>query len=73
MIQGQNPLNLLHSALSEGLHEDSEEECLTLARHVRVVLTELSERIASALNDEAELKAAVTRLLQKKSGVHKGD
>ena len=31
LINGHNPLTLLHSALSEGLHDKTDEECLELA------------------------------------------
>jgi hypothetical protein len=37
MINGHNPLTLLHSALSEGLHAGADEECLELATSIRVV------------------------------------
>ncbi|HEX8557571.1 MAG TPA: hypothetical protein VF668_05690 [Pyrinomonadaceae bacterium] len=67
LIQGQNPLSLLHSALSEGLHAQSDEDCLELATSIRVVLSELAERISQALKDEAELRSAVSRLLKPKS------
>jgi hypothetical protein len=66
LIDGHNPLGLLHSALSEGVHELEDEECLVLAGSIRVVLGELSERIAQALKDEAELKNALTSLLNRK-------
>jgi hypothetical protein len=66
LIDGQNPLALLHSALSEGIHGLSDDECLRLAGDVRVVLTDLSENIAHALKQEAELHQAVTRLLRRK-------
>jgi hypothetical protein len=65
LINGQNPLTLLHSALSEGLHAKSDEDCLELATSIRLVLMELAERIATALKDEAELRNAVNRLLKK--------
>lgn len=65
LINGHNPLTLLHSALSEGLHAQTDEECLELARSIRVVLTELVERIDIALKEEAELNTAVSRLLNK--------
>lgn len=65
LIDGHNPLTLLHSALSEGLHAQSDEECLELATSIRVVLTDLAERVAQALKDEAELKTAVSRLFRK--------
>jgi hypothetical protein len=65
LINGQNPLNLLHSALSEGIHSKTDEECLELATSIRLVLIELADRIAIALKDEAGLRDAVNRLLKK--------
>jgi hypothetical protein len=62
LINGHNPLTLLHRALSGGLHEQTDEECLKLAHDVRVVLVELAERLGQALKDEAELTSAVNRL-----------
>jgi hypothetical protein len=63
-INGHNPLTLLHSALSDGLHERTDEQCLELAHDARVVLVELAERLGQALKDEAELNTAVTRLMK---------
>jgi hypothetical protein len=63
LINGHNPMTLLHSALSEGLHDHSDEQCLEIASSVRVVLAELSERLAQALKDEAELNKALARLM----------
>ena len=63
LINGHNPLTLLHRALSGGLHEQSDEQCLELAHDVRVVLIELAERLGQAMKDEAELNTAVSRLL----------
>src|SRR5260370_12132730 len=65
LIDGHNPLTLLHSALSEGLHANTDEQCLELATSIRVVLTELAERISTALKEEATLKHAVSRLLNR--------
>ena len=59
-----NPLNLLHSALSEGLHAETDEQCLALATSIRTVLIALVERLALALKDEIELNAAISRLLK---------
>jgi hypothetical protein len=47
------------------LHEKTDTECLELAKSIRVVLTELADRISQALKDEAELISAVSRLLEK--------
>lgn len=60
---GHNPLLLLHSALSDGLHDKGDEKCLEMATSIRVVLTELAERISEALKDEAELNNAISHLL----------
>jgi hypothetical protein len=64
LVNGHNPLTLLHSALSDGLHQRSDEECLELASSIRIVLAELSERLAQALKDEAELNRALSRLME---------
>jgi hypothetical protein len=66
LIQGQNPFSLLHSALSEGLHASTDEQCLELATSIRWVLFELAERVGQALKEQAGLNAAVTRLTQSK-------
>jgi hypothetical protein len=66
-IDGHNPLSLLHDALSEGIHNHTDEECLNLAMSIRVVLTELAERTSLALKEEATLKDAVSKLLNRKS------
>lgn len=66
-IEGHNPLTLLHSALSEGLHELSDDKCLEMAADVRLVLTELAERLDQLSKDDKKLKAAVGRLSQKQT------
>jgi hypothetical protein len=66
-IDGHNPLTLLHSALSQGLHANTEEQCLEMATSIRIVLTELSERISIALKDEVELKQALKTLMRRES------
>lgn len=64
LINGHNPLTLLHFALSKGLHAQTDDQCLELATSIRVVLTDLVDRIANALKDDADLNAAVSRLLK---------
>jgi hypothetical protein len=66
LINGHNPLTLLHSALSDGLHDKTDEHCLEIANSVRVVLSELSDRLAQALKDEEELNHALSKLLNVK-------
>lgn len=68
MLEGHhNPLTLLHSALSEGLHDLSDEKCLELAHSIREVLFELVERMAEILKEQKGLKDAIARLTTKKT------
>src|ERR1700704_4822445 len=62
LIDGDNPLLLLHAALSGGLHAKTDEECLGFAHDTRIVLVELAECLDQTMKDEAELNAAVKRL-----------
>lgn len=63
LINGHNPLSLLHGALSRGLHDKSDEHCLEIATSIRVILAELSEKLSAALKDEEEIKKAIAKLL----------
>lgn len=67
LIEGHSPLLLLHKALSEGIHDKSDEECLRLSTSIRAILFALADRIAQALKDDNEVKAAVSNLLNQKS------
>lgn len=73
LIDGHNPLTMLHTALSEGLHGRTDEECLDLATDVRVVLQELTEKAAVALKDHAEIKTAIARLQNRVQAKRGGD
>lgn len=61
-VHGDNPLKLLHGALSNAVHNLDDDECLERAQAVRVVLSELVSNIAHILKDEREVKAAVKKL-----------
>ena len=69
LINGQNPLTLLHTALSKGLHDPdmSDARCLTLATAIRTILAELAERASEALKNDKEIQAALTLLMSKNS------
>lgn len=71
LINGHSPITLLHSALSEGVHGHTDEECLQLASSIRIVLGELSERLSQALKDEAELTKALSTLMHRKKDPEK--
>jgi hypothetical protein len=61
-VNGHNPLTLLHSALSKGIHAQTDDRCLEFAHDIRVVLADLAERIGQALKGDAELSEAILRL-----------
>lgn len=63
-IDGHNPLTLLHDALSEGLHAQSDEECLQLATDIRMVLVAMAERMGEALREQRDLTESVSRLIR---------
>lgn len=65
-IKGHNPLTLLHSALSEGRHEASDEVCLMAASDIRLILFEFTERLTEAMTDQKELNEALGRLVNRK-------
>jgi len=67
LIKGQNPLALLHTALSKGVHSLTDGECLSLAITIRLILIELSEKLGQALKNDKELTDAVSRLVQVQS------
>jgi hypothetical protein len=70
LINGHNPLSLLHSALSVGLHAETDEQCLETAQAVRVVLSDMVEKMNTLRQDDVGLKQAVA-LLAAKAGAGK--
>jgi hypothetical protein len=64
MVKGRNPLTLLHTPLSGGIHEFGEEKCLELATAIRLVIIEIAERLNRTLKDDSELDAAISTLLK---------
>ena len=68
LIRGHNPLLALHNALSVGLHNESDAKCLEAARDVRLVLTDLIEKMSLLRQDNSELHSAVQRLIAMKGG-----
>jgi hypothetical protein len=67
LIEGQNPLELLHPVLSDSIHDRSDEEALEIASEIRLVLVNLAERIALAKTQSEALKQAVSKLSARKA------
>jgi hypothetical protein len=62
-----NPLQLLHKSLSEGLHADTDDDCLQRAAEVRSVLVFLTAQIASTKRAANSFTAGMKTLLDKKA------
>lgn len=64
---GMNPLSTLHSVLSEGLHQESDERCIELAMTVREVLVFLVNQVAITQAAAASFTESMRRLLDRKT------
>ncbi len=64
MINGYNPLALLEQAITKGSDARQDHEALKLASALRIILTELAERLVKELEDQTELDTAVNYILQ---------
>jgi hypothetical protein len=64
LVYSHNPLKLLHKSISIGVHYDSDEEYLTIAHSIRLVLVDLAKRISLALKEQNELRSAISELLK---------
>lgn len=63
---GLNPLKSLHSALSEGLHSKTDEECLELADTIKTILIYLLEEIRSRSDKAKSFTDKMRKLLDSK-------
>ncbi len=66
LIDGHNPLTLLHDLLSEGIHQLSDAECLERAQHAETVLFDIADRMQIALTERKNVKAALASIMARK-------
>lgn len=66
LIKNHNPLKLLYSALSEGLHNEDDNECLRLAKSIRLILSEFANNLDQINNENDELDKAINELTNNK-------
>lgn len=64
---GMNPLSVLHSTLSEGLHQKSDERCIELAMRIREVLNFLVNQITATQEASKSFTKSMRRLLDRKA------
>lgn len=65
--EGMNPLATLHSALSEGLHAESDEQCLEYAETCRQILIFLVNQVAVSKAASRGFTESMRKLLEKKT------
>ncbi len=61
-----NPLSILHTVLSKGVHQDSDESCLELAEQIRKSLEFLVTHIATTQTARTKYSDGMRRLLQRR-------
>ncbi|WP_223478767.1 hypothetical protein [Oricola indica] len=64
---GMNPLRALHEALSEGLHAQTDENCLTQAMIIRELLVYLATQLAASRNAAKSFTDNMRKLLDAKT------
>jgi hypothetical protein len=64
---GMNPLGVLHSELSEGLHAATDESCLENASHIKGILTFLINQIITSKEAGKQFTSSMKSLLDKRS------
>lgn len=65
--EGMNPLSVLHSSLSAGLHAESDEDCLEQAVIIREVLVFLVNQVAASQATAKNFTEGMRKLLEKKA------
>lgn len=66
---GMNPLSTLHGALSEGLHQETDERCIELAMAIREVLVFLVDQVATTRAVSSRFTESMRKLLDRRGGV----
>ncbi len=65
--EGMNPLSVLHSTLSEGLHAESDEECLEYAENCREIIIFLVNQVAASKAAAKGFTSSMRKILDKKN------
>lgn len=65
-VDGHNPFQALYDTCSEGLHEQTDEECIAHAKMMRLVLTRFSDRAKAVLSEDKEFRHALGGIAAKK-------
>jgi hypothetical protein len=66
LINGHNPLSIVHDLLSEGIHKLTDAECLERAQQAEIILCEVANRMQIAVTEQKTVKDALTSILNRK-------
>jgi hypothetical protein len=66
LIDGHNPLALLHDLLSQGIHQLADSECLERAKEAEIILSEIAERMQIALTERKAVKSVIASIMSRK-------
>jgi len=72
LIDGHNPLSLLHDLLSEGIHQLDDRECLERSQEAEIILCEIADRMQIAMTERKTVRAAITSIMSRKATGEKG-
>ena len=64
--EGVNPLKTLYDVLSEGIHSNSDEECIKLAEIIRGIIVPLVNQVTTTIESQKEIKDRTKQLLNKR-------
>lgn len=67
IVDGMNPLGILYKALSEGLHSETDKDCLDYAGMIREVLVDLLEQISYTKHRRKKMTENTRKILEKKA------
>lgn len=63
---GLNPLGTLYEILSEGIHSKPDDECITIAKEIKLILVHLIKQTSISRKEKKEFTASMRKLLSKK-------
>lgn len=66
-IAGTNPLSVIYSALSDGLHAQDDETCLNLAQNIREALTYLVHQIGLQMRGKQQFVESLKEIVKAKA------
>ncbi len=64
---GLNPLGILHSTLSEGLHSLSDEDCIEISEEIKTALEYLVSEVMRHQHESKKFTESMIKLLEKRS------